>query len=490
MGGTKMTLHLRLDQGPFGVEQDVGWCMIASTTPSNKPVRNFGYGMIGYTWEENGPSIAARKGLETLEQHVEKLAALPFTDVLYIRCDWRDVQSEPGKLNLHPVWKLTFDAAKKYGLRVAFRIQMSSPNIQPEQFSMPDFLLVKVPMVNIGRGTEGCEIINDFDFYEPRYDHPEFKIAFRELNELLAAEFDGNPYIEFMDLMMYGFWGEGHTQSCKSPFPDYYTAQKTFMEMTEVQLDIWKRTNLVVNTQPDISNTGNRAVQEAAINSGCWLRTDSILIEEPIQIDMITKRPPWMAAIVEDGYKRHYRIDEEYLEKDEDGINLVDKSILHALDAGANYWSLWTEADNLKSYYEKYPEALDTLWKRMGYKLRPSWVWQRKRHGTDELIVAVVNDGVASVPGILHIYIESMDGKVKLGGCLDTGHPLAGKVTQASFILPTGFNEQIIKIRAELETRGSMFHPIQWVCKQPLTQEGSFIVKLKEHNAPGWRKGI
>src|SRR2546422_9966032 len=27
--------------------------------------------------------------------------------------------------------------------------------------------------------------------------------------------------------------------------------------------------------------------------------------------------------------------------------------------------------------------------------VRPSWVWQRKRYGTDELVVAFANDGVA-----------------------------------------------------------------------------------------------
>jgi hypothetical protein len=71
-------------------------------------------GLIGYTWEENGPSLAARRGAETLEQHVDKMASLAFVDVLYIRCDWRDVQSQPGRLDLHPIWKLTCDAAKAH----------------------------------------------------------------------------------------------------------------------------------------------------------------------------------------------------------------------------------------------------------------------------------------------------------------------------------------------------------------------------------------
>src|ERR1700710_2524770 len=85
----------RLNQGPFGIGQDEGWYTIFTTMPSRKQVRNFGTGLVGYTWEENGPSLKVMCGEQTLEQGIEKMAALPFVDVLYIRCDWRDVQSSP-----------------------------------------------------------------------------------------------------------------------------------------------------------------------------------------------------------------------------------------------------------------------------------------------------------------------------------------------------------------------------------------------------------
>ena len=77
----------RLNQGPFGIEQDQGWYTVLVTSQSSKAVKNYGLGLVGYTWEEGGPSLAARAGQETLEQHVEKMASLPFVDVLYIRCD-------------------------------------------------------------------------------------------------------------------------------------------------------------------------------------------------------------------------------------------------------------------------------------------------------------------------------------------------------------------------------------------------------------------
>src|SRR5229473_6276433 len=239
----------RLEQGPFDIDQDEGWLTALFTTPSEKPLRNPGLGLVGYSWEESGPSLAARAGRESLEQHMEKISSLPFVDVLYIRCDWRNVQSRPGRLDLDPVWALTLDAAKRKGLRVAFRIQLSNTSFQPEQLALPAFLRDRVPWVKIGRMPgKGYG-----EYREPRYDHPEFQKAFAELNDLLAAEFEGNPLMEWMDLMQYGFWGEGHTSDYPNPFPDYVTAEKTFVNMTRLQLETWRRTPVAVNTQPDIS---------------------------------------------------------------------------------------------------------------------------------------------------------------------------------------------------------------------------------------------
>src|SRR5437879_12091499 len=176
----------RLDQGPFTIDQDEGWYTIEAATPAAGGVRNFGLGLVGYTWEENGPGLSVRRGEQTLAQAVEAITALSFVDVLYIRCDWRDVQSRPGRLDLAPVWPLTLDAAKRHGLRVAFRVQLSNPEFQPQQIALPEFLRSRVPLVNIGHLAKR----ENRDFVEPRYDHPDFRHAFTELNQLLPADFD------------------------------------------------------------------------------------------------------------------------------------------------------------------------------------------------------------------------------------------------------------------------------------------------------------
>jgi hypothetical protein len=475
-------VHDRLNQGPFDVDQDEGWQTILFTTPSERPLRNPGLGLVGYAWEESGPSLAARAGRETLEQHVDKMSSLPFVDVLYIRCDWRNVQSRPGRLDLNPVFPLVMDAAKRKGLRVAFRIQLSNYSFQPQEVALPEFLRDRVPLVKIGQIPKvGGE------FREPRYDHPEFQKAFAELNDLLAAQFEGNPLIEWMDLMQYGFWGEGHTSDYPSPFPDYLTAEKTFVSMTTRQLDTWKRTPLAVNTQPDISNVGNRTVIDMAVRAGAWLRSDSIITEEPIQIEELTNRPPWLATIIEDGYRREY--DTTKLTQDAAGLNILENYMLHALDTKANYWGLWTEADNLAHYNEKYPRGFERLRTSLGYRLRPAWVWQRKRYGTMELIVCVSNRGVSGVPGVLWLHLESPDKQWSLEGALDAGHPHGSGLREASFILPKGYVGKV-NLSAQLEIRPGVKKKVAWACEQPVNEDGSITVELKAESDRGWRKGV
>jgi len=476
----------RLDQGPFGIEQDEGWYTVATTTPSSTSLRNYGTGLVGYTWEENGPALAVRRGAARLEDAVEALARLPFVDVLYIRCDWRDVQSRPGRLDLAPVWAVTLDAARRHGLRVAFRIQLSNPEIQPERLALPDFLQTKVPLVPLRRrgGKAGPKRV------EPRYDDPEFQRAFAELVDLLAAETDGKEIFEFADLMMYGFWGEGHTSDWASPFPDRATAERTFLDMTRRQMAAWKRLPLAVNTQPDISETGNAAVLEEAIRGGCWLRSDSIILDEPIQIEQLSGRPPWLAVVMEDGYHRHYLTDGPRYTVDGAGVGVIEHAIRHCLDLGANYWSLWTEAENLARYHERQPAGFTALQQRMGYRVRPSWVWQRKRDGGTELVVAFANDGVAGVPGTLHVVAESTDGTARAGGALDAGHPYGGKLRQAALRLPRALEGGTVRLRAEIVTKGGMRRPVRWACAQPLETDGSLAVRLLAADDPKWRKGI
>ncbi len=254
----------------------------------------------------------------------------------------------------------------------------------------------------------------------------------------MAAEFNGSPAIEFIDTFLYGFWGEGHTWPfINTPFPDYQTAERTWVNMLEVQLEHFTKTPLMTNTQPDYSRVGNSEVLDRTVRSNNWIRSDTIFIENE-QIETISNRPPWIAAAIEAGISSKAP---DILAMQE-GISPSDNIIIHVMDVGANYWSLWNfhdiSAKNLMSYYQAFPTWFDRINRRIGYRVRPSMIWSYEDDSSLGLIVGFANDGIAGVPGVLRVTVESEDGKPLRSGCLDPGYPLPGKVHQAQFVLPRG----------------------------------------------------
>ena len=462
----------RLNQGPFPEypPEDLypGGNVVMAATASDDVVPNYGRGLITY--------IAADMGTAEIlgddkAKGIEELVRMPLGQKLYIRPTWREIQQRRGRLNFPEYWKQVFELAKQYNKQVAFRIQMRAPDYREE--ALPDFVLEKVPMVKLEG--EWRKTAHPEGFQEPRYDHPYFQEAFAELNALLAAELNGHPQVEFMDTFMYGFWGEGHTWPFKNtPFPDYATAERTWMSMMETQLEHWTKTPLVTNTEPDFSRVGNSEMLDRSVRTHNWLRTDTIFIEN-MQIESISNRPPWLAAILEvgtsDGSPNSLRVHE--------GVTANDNIIQHVMDVGANYFSLWNfhkiSAAGIMDYYRQFPKMLDQANRRLGYNVRPSFVWSYEGDNPG-LIIGLANDGVAGVPGILRISVTSEDGKINVGGGLDPGYPLPGKIRQAQLPLPKGTKWEGLLLKAEIEVKG-VLHPVRWACHQKTNPDGSLTLR-------------
>jgi hypothetical protein len=456
----------RLYQGPFSADDYPSWTVVMALTPSDAVVPNYGMGLVTYVCDEVGPPHEDHK---SLAQTIEDLAKLPLGNKLYIRVNWKDMQQKPGSLNPCETWKLAFEFARQYGKRVAFRVMMSNPDIPG--LALPEFLLQKVPMVKLGEW-QGRER------YEPRYDHPAFQSAFRELVALLADAYDGHPDVEYVDTFMYGFWGEGHTWplvSPPNPFPDEVTAENTFVSMLHDQLEHWKKTPMLTNTQPDFSKVGNSELLDRTVRSNNWLRTDTIFIENQ-QIEELSNRPPWTGVCVEvgmsDGSPRSLKMDE--------GVPYSDNVIHHVQDVGACYFSLWNwhriSADRIMAYYRQYPGALDQLARRIGYRVRPSWVWTYNEMGYPGLIVGFANDGIAGVPGVLRVSVLNRGGDALCSGSLDAGYPLPGKIRQAKFPLPKDTDWKGLRLKGELLVKGQTY-PIRWACHQNLNEDGSLTLR-------------
>ncbi len=462
--GSGPAIKDRLNQGPFPADLYPSWTVVMALTPSRDVVSNRGMGLVTYLSDEVG--LLRPNGM-SLGTALEDLARFPLGTNLYMRVNWKDIQQRPGRLDPSEIWKTSFALAKQYGKRVGFRVMISNPDIAG--YALPDFIREKVPMVKLGNWQKR-------EREEPRCDDPYFLGAFQELIGLLAAEYDGHADVEYVDTCMYGFWGEGHTWPFeKNPYPDYSSAENTFVKMFQIQTDHWKKTPLVTNTQPDFSKVGNSELVDRTIRGGEWLRTDTIFIENE-QIEALSNRPPWTAASIEvgisDGAPETLRVDE--------GVTYSDNVISHVRDVGASYFSLWNwhriSAAGLQRYYQAYPHALDDLARRIGYRVRPSWVWTYEERGEPGLIVGFVNDGIAGVPGALRISVRSPGGQELCAGYLDPGYPLPGHVRQALLPLPKGTSWRGLRLKAEIEVKGQR-HAVRWACHQKLNEDGSLTLR-------------
>jgi hypothetical protein len=154
--------------------------------------------------------------------------------------------------------------------------------------------------------------------------------------------------------------------------------------------------------------------------------------------------------------------------------------IAHVMDIGANYWSLWNfhqiSAANLASYYQAFPRSFDQINRRIGYSVRPSFIWSYQDESYTGLIIGFANDGIAGVPGVLRVTVEDQEGRQLRSGCLDAGYPLPGKIRQAQFVLPRGTRWQGLKLKAEIEVKG-MRYPVPWACRQKLNEDSSLTLR-------------
>ncbi len=64
------------------------------------------------------------------------------------------------------------------------------------------------------------------------------------------------------------------------------------------------------------------------------------------------------------------------------------------------------------NYYRQYPGMIDTIARRVGYRVRPSFVWHYEGGDRSGLVIGFANDGIAGVPGVLRVNVTTDDGTV------------------------------------------------------------------------------
>lgn len=154
------------------------------------------------------------------------------------------------------------------------------------------------------------------------------------------------------------------------------------------------------------------------------------------------------------------------------------------MDVDSNYYSLWNwhniSAEGILRYYEKYPDAIDSVAKKIGYRIRPSWVWHIEKEGHDGLIFGLVNDGIAGVPGAVKLTLKTDRGRIIKSGYIDPGYPKPSGVRQVLMMLPKGLNWKGLRLNAEINVKGQLY-PIQWASREKPNGDGSLTIKPTPH---------
>ena len=450
------------------------------TTSGNQVINCYGMGLQTYISADHGAPIVQG---ETLEQTIDKLASFPLSTKLYMRPCWKTLQKRPGRLDFDDYVKITLEKAAKYNKRIGFRMNWDVPQQYPRDpavapdytLFLPDHILEKVPMTAM----DG-EYLGRTDWKLLDCHNPYFMEYFEEFMALLAEQWNGSDVIEFMDTVMFGWWGEGHAWLLRKGnyshnYPSHTVAEETWLKIWEIQRKYWTKVPLVTNTQPDSNQVGNAEIVDRTIRTCNWLRRDSIMVQNE-SIEMMANRPPWIAAKLEGWISYNAN-------RDDDGLppnwNLFNK----ARDLGVNYMtvsihSLSNTLENINHYHNRFPEVLTGLSQQIGYRVRPSWIWRyRADTNRDGFIFGMVNDGVASVPGVLRLTLYNDQNPCLVTGCLDPGYPLTRGVRQVSMVLPENVAwDSGIKLKAELEVKG-VSYPVPFACAQALNPDGSYTIR-------------
>ena len=137
----------------------------------------------------------------------------PGVSTVYLRIPWSMVEPEEGRFN----WAILDTPAQRWiakGKKVAFRLTCSE-NWLP--WATPEWVKTagaKGTFYEFGKGP-----VEQGPCWDPDFGDAVFLEKLGRFLAAMAARYDGNPDVAFIDIGSFGLWGEGHTHM-SSRVPD------------------------------------------------------------------------------------------------------------------------------------------------------------------------------------------------------------------------------------------------------------------------------
>src|SRR6267154_3180199 len=151
----------------------------------------------------------------------------PETSIAYCRWYWNVLETEPGKFHWEIV-DLALEEARAHGQTLAIRLMPYS-----NQDPLPAWYR------NSGARRANKPTDKDGEIWQPDFSDPLFLKYWGELVAEAGKRYDGNAFLDSVDLSSVGYWGEGW-----SPYMPSFAYQK---ELIDIWLEAFRRTPLLMN---------------------------------------------------------------------------------------------------------------------------------------------------------------------------------------------------------------------------------------------------
>lgn len=142
-----------------------------------------------FTWSERGP-------VTELQQAATK-PDFPETSISYCRWYWNVLEPEPGKFRWDII-DLALTEAREHGQTLAIRLMPYS-----DKDPLPAWYR------NSGARRANKSTDKDGDIWQPDFSDPLYLKYWGELVAAAGMRYDGNPYLDSVDISSVGYWGEG-----------------------------------------------------------------------------------------------------------------------------------------------------------------------------------------------------------------------------------------------------------------------------------------
>lgn len=203
----------------------------------------------------------------------DSLEWFPGCSTVYLRIPWAFVEPEEGKFN----WAILDTPAQRWistGRKVAFRITTSENWIR---YATPEWVKKA--------GAKGvfydfpAKISDKGNLWDPDFTDRIYLQKLEKFLAAMAARYDGNPNVAFIDIGTFGLWGEGHTlmTSCLTQ----KQTNKAVRKHIDLHVKYFKHTLLCISDDvigPEAPGK-HFPLTDYALSKGVSLRDDSIMVQ-------------------------------------------------------------------------------------------------------------------------------------------------------------------------------------------------------------------